>query len=195
MQRLQLLLEQKARRMQVFLDVIEAEDFLDGPILELDLVVYLALRLLLLLNRVLNDLHSRLFLRLLHLVNVGRVLLLRLRLSAASGVCTLRMGLGALHILLDALLEHDQAVRLLVKHLRQLPLLELAPLVRYESTNERRFMRIDTHRDKENEAKVSHYGRISVEIFHDEVALEQPSKDIVGVVGDDDADCEDKWHD
>ena len=56
-------------------------------------------------------------------------------------------------------------------------------------------MRIDTHRYKENEAEVSHYGRICIEIFHDTIALEQLSEDVVGVVGDDDAYSQDKRHD
>ena len=93
--------------MQVFLDVIEAEDFLDSPILELDLVVYFAPRLLLLLNRMCNDLNSRLLLRLLQLIKIGR-LLLRFgsitKGSAARRIRTLRLGLGTHHVLLNTLL-------------------------------------------------------------------------------------------
>ena len=88
----------------------------------------------------LNDLHSCLLLRLLQLVKVRR-LLLRLssitKGSTARWVRTLRLGLGAHHVLLDSLLEHHQAIRLLVEHLSQLSLLKLASLMRYESTNKR----------------------------------------------------------
>ena len=61
-QRLYLLLEQQAGCVKIFLDVIEAQDFLNGPILELDLVVDLTSRLLLFLDGLLDDFYSCLLL-------------------------------------------------------------------------------------------------------------------------------------
>ena len=95
MERPHLVGEEQGGRVQVHLDVVEAEDFFDCRVLELDIVVHIVLRLLRLLDGLLDHFN-------------GRLLLVR---DLAHGFLFLHFDI------LLALLEHEQAIWLLLEHL------------------------------------------------------------------------------
>ena len=132
--------------MQVLLNVIKAEHLLDGVVLKHHIVVDPLMLFVILLNGSLDQLQS------------GLVVLARRVAKIWGRRCYY------------AWFKHNQAVRLLVKHLCQLLLLRLILLVSDKTVGECAVVRVEPHGEKEDQHEVAHHVIASVDFVCDDIA-------------------------